>query len=323
MRKVEVSVLIVGGGGAGLTASNIMADLGVDSLMIERHASTSHLPKAHYLNPRSMEIFRHHGLSDAVYAASPPRSMMSKAHWYTSLGGDGPIDRIRILALDALGGGSYQAMYDEKSASPPANVPQIRLEPVLSAIAEQRNPGKVFFRQELTSFEQDADGVTAIVRDLETGEDYSVRCRYMMAADGGKTIGPALGVKMVGETNLAYIVTVHFSADLSKYVKEDDCVLRMFIRPDRELGKAGFSGGMLTLGPTHWDGRSEEWLMAWPNKDAEVGRINMENAEAEVHEFLKIDIVVRMHAAVNNVHHRDRQKIRRFATQILIKRDPL
>jgi 2,4-dichlorophenol 6-monooxygenase len=294
VRKIEVPVLIVGGGGAGLSASNILADLGVESLMIERHASTSHLPKAHYLNPRTMEIYRQHGLADAVYEASAPRDMMAKVHWYTSLGGDGPVDRVRLLTADALGGGAYKAAYDEKSAAPPANVPQIRLEPVLSEHAARRNPGRVLYRHELISFTQDAQSVSALVRDLEAGEDITVEARYMIAADAGKTVGPALGVAIGGTTNLAEVASVHFSGDLSSYVLEDDCVLRVFVRPDRPIGRGGFSGAMLTLGPKHWDGRSEEWLIAWAHMDGEE-RVDAQNAVAKVQEYLKIDQPLTIH----------------------------
>src|SRR5260370_41635251 len=154
MRRIDVPVLIVGGGGCGFSAANFLADLGVESLLIERHPSTAHLPKAHYLNQRTMEIFRQHGLADAVYAEAAPRENMGKILWCTSLGGDGPLDGVVFLALDALGGGGLTAQYDLKGVTAPTNLPQIRLEPVLRLIAEQRNPGPLLFRHELTSLTQ-------------------------------------------------------------------------------------------------------------------------------------------------------------------------
>ena len=47
---LEVPVLVVGGGGCGLTSSILLSDMGVEHLLVERHESTSILPKAHYLN---------------------------------------------------------------------------------------------------------------------------------------------------------------------------------------------------------------------------------------------------------------------------------
>src|ERR1700674_5470112 len=88
MHDQEVPVLVVGGGGAGLTAAVMLADLGVEALMIERHPSTSILPKAHILNPRTMEILDRHGLADDVYASGTPIENLGQTTWYTSLGGD-------------------------------------------------------------------------------------------------------------------------------------------------------------------------------------------------------------------------------------------
>jgi cation diffusion facilitator CzcD-associated flavoprotein CzcO len=47
-----VPVLIVGGGGAGLTASMLLAQLGVRHLLVNARLQTSDLPKAHVLNQR-------------------------------------------------------------------------------------------------------------------------------------------------------------------------------------------------------------------------------------------------------------------------------
>jgi FAD binding domain len=52
----EVPVLIVGGGGAGLTASMLLAVEGVEHLLVSARPSTSDLPKAHVLNQRAMEV---------------------------------------------------------------------------------------------------------------------------------------------------------------------------------------------------------------------------------------------------------------------------
>jgi 2,4-dichlorophenol 6-monooxygenase len=95
VNTLEVPVLIVGGGGCGLSSSIFLSDRGVEHLLIERHASTSDLPKAHYLNQRTMEVFRQHGLADAVYAQGAPMDKFGHIRWMTSLAGDGPLDGSR------------------------------------------------------------------------------------------------------------------------------------------------------------------------------------------------------------------------------------
>jgi 2,4-dichlorophenol 6-monooxygenase len=124
-------VLICGGGGAGLSASIFLSALGIESMLVERHATTSHLPKAHYLNQRTMEIFREHGIADLVYARGSRAENMSAVAWYTSLAGNGPLDRKRIYKMDAFGGGMTRDTYARDSACWSGNLPQLRLEPLL------------------------------------------------------------------------------------------------------------------------------------------------------------------------------------------------
>ena len=45
-------------------------------------------------------------------------------------------------------------------------------------------------------------------------------------------------------------------------------------------------------------------------------------AERHDHEFLEVDRIIRMHAAVDDIHHRHRQKPRRGATDIAVERQP-
>lgn len=43
------------------------------------------------------------------------------------------------------------------------------------------------------------------------------RCKYLIGADGGRTIGPKLSIKMEGPRNITDMISVHFSTDLSEY----------------------------------------------------------------------------------------------------------
>lgn len=257
MSTLDIPVLIVGGGGCGLTLSLLLSDLGIEHLLVERHPTTSHLPKAHYLNQRTMEVFRQHGIADALYAVGTPMAQMAKVRWNTTLGGDGPLDGRTFHTLDAFGGGSLAATYRADSPCPSSNYPQIRLEPLLRAEAERRAPGQLRFQHELTGLEQDEHGVTATVTPRDGSAPFTVRAQYLVAADGGKTVGPRLGVRQVGPSGLARIVSSHISANLSAWW-DDDCLITWFINPDGS-GALG-SGAMVPMGPT-WGRRSEEWVV--------------------------------------------------------------
>jgi 2,4-dichlorophenol 6-monooxygenase len=252
---VDVPVLIVGGGGCGLSASIFLSELGVESLLVERHDGTSHLPKAHYLNQRTMEIFRQYRIAESVYAAGAGLERFGKVRWSTSLGGDGPLDGRTFYTMDGFGGGSLFELYAKDSPCPSSNVPQIRLEPILRRHAEHRAPGMVRFGHELVGLAEDADGVTATVRARESGDSYQVRARYVLGADGGKTVGEMIGVTMHGPSGLLDMVSCHFNADLSEHA-DGSCLITWFLNPDG-AGSWG-SGALVPMGPT-WGRHSEEW----------------------------------------------------------------
>ncbi|WP_028936071.1 FAD-dependent monooxygenase [Pseudonocardia spinosispora] len=257
MADLQVPVLIVGGGGCGLSASLFLSNLGVDHLLVERHTDTSHLPKAHYLNQRTMEVFRQHGLAEAIYAVGTPPENFGKVRWRTSLGGDGPLDARTFHTMDSFGAGELYERYAHDGPSPSSNYPQLRLEPLIRQHAEQRGPGRVRFNHELVELEQDADGVTATVRDRASEAPFTVRAQYVIAADGGKTIGEMLGVEMHGPTGLLDMVSTHFTADLSAWA-DDSCLISWFVNPDG-AGSWG-SGALVPMGPT-WGAASEEWVV--------------------------------------------------------------
>ena len=267
---MQVPVLIVGGGGCGLAMSILLSDLGVESLVVERNDTTTDHPRAHILNQRTMEIFRQHGLAEEVYRQGTPPEYMERISFRTSLGGEGKLDRRLIGNLDGYGGGALRERYTADSACHAGNLPLMQLEPLLRREAEARSNGAVRFHHEMTSFEQGAEGVVATIRDHSSGSDYKVCARYMIAADGGKTIGRALGVEMEGQRRLRKMVNTYFSADLSRWIDDDGVLLFYFINPDGKGQWAG--GGLVKTGPTRWDRHSESWVFMRevPADDSEV-----------------------------------------------------
>ena len=141
---IDVPVVIVGGGGCGLTTSIFLSDLGVEHFLFEKHPGTSRLPRAHYINQRSMEIFRQHDVAKRIQAISCPIEDLSRTDWRTPPGGDGPFDRRVLATMPAFGGQAGTAAGDAYRRDGPelsTNLPLIRLEPILRQVAEERNPG--------------------------------------------------------------------------------------------------------------------------------------------------------------------------------------
>jgi 2,4-dichlorophenol 6-monooxygenase len=263
VQAIEVPVLIVGGGGCGLSASVFLSGHGVGHLLVERHPDTSHVPKAHYLNQRTMEIFRQHGLDQAVAEQAAPLEKFGKVRWQTTLTGDGPLDARVIHEMDAFGGGALRDTYAAAGPVLPAKLPQLRLEPILRRQAEQHNPGRILFGHELISFSDNGDRVVAEVRDTGTGQLTTVAAQYVIAADGGRTVGPAIGVLMQGLPGMAEVTTAYFSADLSPWWHEGT-IITWFPNPYRP----DLFSTLLEMGPT-WGKHCEQWALHFVPGDAD------------------------------------------------------
>lgn len=259
MTEIHVPVLIVGGGGAGLTASMTLSNLGIESLLVTSLPNTSILPKAHVLNQRTMEIFTEVGVAPEIYKRSTPAENMKATGWYTGITGDHDGYGRELGRLEVWGGGYTDPDYVAASACRTCNLPQIRLEPVLRAHADSLNPGNVRFNHELINLVQEDEGVVATVRNKDNDTEFTVRAQYLFAADGGRTVGKMLGVGMTGPRDLMRMVTVHFTADLSKWLKDDEVLIRWLVNPD--FGGSWSSGVLVPMGPKNWGPASEEWIV--------------------------------------------------------------
>jgi 2,4-dichlorophenol 6-monooxygenase len=271
MSASQIPVLIVGGGGAGLAASTILSSQGVESLLVSALPTTSILPKAHVLNQRSMEIFTEVGIADAIYERSTPAANFVATGFYAGLAGDNPNYGREIGKLELWGAGDRDPEYVDASPCRTANLPQIRLEPVLKSHAELLNPDGVRFNHELVALVQDETGVRSTIRDRATGEEYEVHSQYVIAADGGRTVGKLVGIELDGQRNVLDMVSVHLSADLADLLDDDSVFLRWLVNP--EYGGT-FTGGILCpMGPEHWGTRSEEWVfhLGYPHGDPDAG----------------------------------------------------
>src|SRR6516162_5576687 len=84
-RKIEVPVLIVGGGPVGLTMAVELSHYEVGSLLVERNPSTTRHPKMDLTNGRCMDLFRRTGLAEKIRAAGVPQDNNYDIIWATDL----------------------------------------------------------------------------------------------------------------------------------------------------------------------------------------------------------------------------------------------
>ncbi|WP_055590957.1 FAD-dependent oxidoreductase [Peterkaempfera griseoplana] len=200
----RVPVLIAGGSLVGLSTSLFLGRLGVRHLVVERHAGTSVHPRGRGNNVRTMELFRTAGAEPLIREAA---SVLSGNHG--------------ILQVGTLTGGPQEWLFREIdpggglarfSPSGWCLCSQNDLEPVLLRYARDLG-GEVRFGTELVDFEQDAAGVTAVVRDRSDGGLRTVRADYLVAADGPRSpVRERLGIGQQGPGDLFHNVSITFRA---------------------------------------------------------------------------------------------------------------
>src|SRR5690348_9351001 len=178
---VRTDVLVVGSGPAGSAAALFLSTLGVPNIMITKYRWTANTPRAHITNQRAMEIFRDLGIEDQVLADATEHALVGDTVFCTSIAGE-EIGRIRTWGTHPAREADYQL------ASPclTVDIPQTYLEPILVRNATERGT-QTRFSTEYVAHTQDADGVDVLVRDRLTGQEYTIRCAYLIGADGARS----------------------------------------------------------------------------------------------------------------------------------------
>ena len=220
----DTDVLIAGGGPVGLTASILLSQHGVRSLLVERHPGTAIQPKSRGINARTMELYRQCGVEDAVRAAGLPTERTGLIVWAESLAGKEIERRVPGRATPA-----------NMAMSPVRNClcAQDDLEPVLRRFAEGSKLAELRFNTELTALTYDDDGVRAVVLDRTSSTERVIRARYLIAAEGAQSrVRRQLGVRMQGEERVYDSVNILFHADLTQWVKDRPAALYFIEQPE-------------------------------------------------------------------------------------------
>jgi 2,4-dichlorophenol 6-monooxygenase len=223
---IEIPVLIVGAGPAGLTLALALARYGVAALTVEKHPSTAHTPRAHIINQRTVEIFRALGISQRFHEVAIPQSAMTNNLWYTTLADP------EVARSETWGGGPQRAgEYFLASPEPMANCPQTVLEPLLLAAAREAG-ADIEFQTEFVELRQDGQGVSSVIRDRVTGVTRTVRSRYVIGADGARSrVLTEVGLTVAGHDDLGRAANIWFRADLSKFFEHRPGVLSWNVMP--------------------------------------------------------------------------------------------
>ena len=201
----EYPVLIAGGGLVGLSTAMFLAQHGISSLAIERLRGGSPVPRAAFFHMRTIELFRNAGIEDEVRKQSDKEFMPEGS----------------MIIMDTLSGKKLADIIPVLNAGVDALSPcrrlfisQPGLEPILKKRAEQAG-AKVLTGHEIVDAEQDDAGVTVTAKDIDTGQEMTLRGKYLVGADGAHSkVRDLMGVEFDGRGVFSNSITIYFNADL-------------------------------------------------------------------------------------------------------------
>ncbi len=253
MATIETDVLIIGTGPAGSATAALLSSYGIENMAVNRYRWLANTPRAHITNQRAMEVLRDLGreVEDEAYMHAAHQDLMGNNVFCESLAGE-EIGRM-------MSWGNHPLSKAEHLLSSPTmmnDLPQTFMEPLLFKTACSRGT-QARMSTEYLSFEQDGAGVTSTLRDRLSGEEFTVRSKYLVGADGGNSlVAEQAGLPFEGEMGVGGSMNILFRADLSKYVAHRPSVLYWVMQPGADVGGIGM-GLVRMVRP--WN----EWLIVW------------------------------------------------------------
>jgi len=220
---IRTKVLVIGGGLVGLSAGMFLGEYQVPTIVLERHTGSSLHPRAIGFTQRTMENFASSGLTSRIPQPEPAKmtkhvrrvkveSLAGKWHdealWTPHSANNNKPDNKEQQQPQ------QQQQQPTMSSSPYSAVAiaQDKLEPLIRQRAIELG-AEVRLGAELVDFWQDDSGVTAAVRQRETGQEYRIHAQYMIAADGNRSqVREKLSVGRVGRGHMRTLRSVLFRA---------------------------------------------------------------------------------------------------------------
>ncbi len=218
------AALVVGAGPVGLMTAILLARHGLRSTIIERFKTRHGAPKAHALNPRTLEICRATGFDmETLSRGATPAEDGGWVRFVTTLAGE----EIGVMPYER-----QDEQVREVTPTPLINLAQPFFEDFL--LAEVARSPLIELRRGLNwvGCKQDGETVTSLIEDAETQERTRIATRYVIGADGaGSAVRRAIGAGMVGDSASQAFITIHFAANLREIVADRPGILYWIMQP--------------------------------------------------------------------------------------------
>ncbi|KAG5520680.1 hypothetical protein RHGRI_033310 [Rhododendron griersonianum] len=250
VRDSILPVLIVGAGPVGLVLSILLTKLGVKCAVLEKSRTFSKHPQAHFINNRSMEVFRKlDGLAEEIQKSQPPVDLWRKFIYCTSLSGSilGSVDHMQPQDFGQVVSPVSVAHFSQYK------ITRLLLKKLENLHFHVRtgyglggfDRGPVGEREILMGHEclsvdatDDCLNVTASFSGGGQYKERTIQCGFLIGADGaGSTVRKLAGIELRGERDLQNLVSVHFlSRELGHYLLNQRPGMLFFIFNTEAIG---------------------------------------------------------------------------------------
>ncbi len=200
---IDASVIIAGGGPAGLMLAIELGRRGINTLLLSERPSTTTFPQANATQARTMEHYRRLGFADAVRAIGMPADYPTDVAYFTRIA-NYELARFELPAaretrdLIKTMSGSWSA------AELPHRGSQLYVERVLRAEAEKLPSVTLKFGWRVERFTQDSDHITVTATRVETGEKQVFAGSFLAGCDAARSVvRRQLGFHYQGESGVA------------------------------------------------------------------------------------------------------------------------
>ena len=200
--SLDTPVLIAGGGPIGLALAGDLGRRGVATLLVEERENKLNPAKMLEVSVRTMEFCRQLGIVEAVRNWGFPHDWPLDSVFVTDMQGY-ELGRVRIASLAAQ---AHLTVSPERGMP----CPQTWFDPILQEFARSFPHVTLRHNTRLESFVQDADGVTATLRDRLTDRSETVRTKFLIGCDGfASTVRELLGIEIRGEPHIDWSMTIY------------------------------------------------------------------------------------------------------------------